>query len=214
MFAVHSMFLSDYRFSHKFTYLLWKKVQRCDMIILNYKFMRNVLMNDIGKRIKHAREKKKLTVEKIAKKMKIEPKLLLDWESGESEPDTKSANKLANILSVSGDYLLFGIDNASGVHTMFPTEGKPQPAGMDAILAFVSAMLLFVGIGGLILLFVITGSRLVTAGNLGFWEYFILSGTVYSAIGFVIIAVIGAAAGLVSIALMNKNKKKSKGKRK
>ena len=168
-------------------------------------------MNKIGERIKKAREAKKLSLEKVAKKLKIEQKLLEDWESGALEPDTKSANKLSNIFGVSSDYLIFGVDNASGIHTMFPSKGKPQPAGADAILSLVSALLLFIGIGGLIMLIVMTGSRLVTA-DAGFWEFFFLSGTVYSALGFIIIAVIGAVAGL--IALMISAKKKGKGKRK
>lgn len=171
-------------------------------------------MNKIGNRIKDAREKKKLSVEKVAKKLKIEPQLLCDWESGKSEPDTKTAGKLADILSVSSDYILFGVDNASGIHTMFPSKVGPQPAGADAILAFVSAMLLFMGVGGMVMLFVMTGSRLVTAGDVTFWEFFILSGSIYSAIAFVAIVVAGAVIGLISLYMMNKKKKNNKGKKK
>ena len=171
-------------------------------------------MNKIGNRIKSARENRKLSVEKVAKKMKIEPSLLEDWESGRNEPDTKSARKLSDILGVSSDYIIFGVDNASGIHTMFPSKTGPQPAGADAILAFVSAMLLFIGIGGAIMLFVMTGSRLVTAGDVTFWEFFILSGSIYSGIAFVVITVIGAAIGLISLSMMNKKKKNNKGKRK
>lgn len=168
-------------------------------------------MNKINERIKKSREAKGLSLEKVAKKMKIEQKLLEDWESGALEPDTKSANKLANILSVSSDYLLFGIDNASGIHTMFPSKGKPQPAGAESILTLVSALLLFIGLGGLVMLIVMTGSRLVTA-DMGFWEFFILSGSVYSALAFVAIAVIGAAVGIAALVIISK--KKRKGKRK
>ncbi len=170
-------------------------------------------MNNIGKRIKEAREKKKLSPEKVAKKMKIELSLYLSWESGENEPDTKSAGRLANILSVTSDYLLFGIDNATALHTMFPSKAKPEPAGAGAILAMVSAMTLFVGIGGFILLFVMTGSRLVTAGDVSFWEFFVLSGSVNSAVAFIAISVAGAVLGIVSLILIA-NKKKSKGKKK
>ena len=172
-------------------------------------------MHNMGKRIKSAREQKKLSVEKVAKKMKTDPQVLLDWESGASQPDADTAGKLANILGTTGKYLLFGVDTASGMHTMFPSKAGPQPAGKDAILALVSAMLLFIGFGGLIMLIVMTGSRLVTAGNLSFWEFFILSGSIYSAIAFIVIAVIGAAVGLVSLSMMKKNNKKNnKGNRK
>ncbi len=169
-------------------------------------------MNKIGERIKEAREKKNLSLEKVAKRMKIEPKLLSDWESGELEPDTKSARKLADILSVSSDYLLFGIDNASGIHTMFPSKGKPQPAGAESILTLVSALLLFMGIGGFVMLVVMTGSRLVSFGDVGFWEFFFLSGSVYSAVAFIVIAILGAVAGLAALHVIAK--KKGKGKRK
>ena len=72
-------------------------------------------------------------------------------------------------------------------------------------------MLLFIGLGGLIMLIVMTGSRLVTS-DAGFWEFFILSGSIYSALAFIAIAVIGAIVGLVALAIISK--KKGKGKRK
>ena len=68
----------------------------------------------------------------------------------------------------------------------------------------------FIGIGGIIIMFVLTGARLVTAGDFTFWEYFLLSGAADSAIGFVVITVVGAAVGLISIALMKKKKKGGK----
>lgn len=168
-------------------------------------------MNKMGERIKGAREAKGLSLEKVAKRMKIEPELVLSWESGESEPDTKSARKLADILSVTSDYLLFGVDNASAIHTMFPSKGRPQPAGAESILTLVSALLLFVGIGGLVMLIVMTGSRLVTAADVGFWEFFFLSGSIYSALAFIGISVLGAAAGIAALVVISK--KKGKGKR-
>ena len=168
-------------------------------------------MNKINERIKKSREAKGLSLEKVAKKMKIEQKLLEDWESGASEPDTKSARKLADILSVTSDYLLFGVDTASAIHTMFPTKGKPQPAGAESILTLVSALLLFMGLGGFVMLIVMTGSRLVTA-DMGFWEFFILSGSIYSALAFIAIAVIGAAVGIAALVVISK--KKGKGKKK
>lgn len=167
-------------------------------------------MKNIGKRIKTEREKKKLSVEKLAKKMKVEPQVILDWEGGVSEPDTKSVKRLSDIFFVPTDYLLFGVAQGSGVHTMFPSNGKPEKASAAALLAFAAAMILFIGIGGIIIMFVLTGARLVTAGDFTFWEYFLLSGAADSAIGFVVITVVGAAVGLISIALMKKKKKGGK----
>ncbi|MBQ8474820.1 MAG: helix-turn-helix domain-containing protein [Clostridia bacterium] len=174
-------------------------------------------MNSIGKRIKDAREQKKMSVEKLAKKMKTDPKLISDWESGALEPDTKSANRLASILSVTTDYILFGIDSAGGLHTMFPTNAKPEPASKSSILAFISAMLLFIGIGGLIMLFIVTATRMDIAGNTGFFGFFILTGTIYSALAFIGIALVGVIIGIISFILMKKEKKakkNSKGNRK
>ncbi|MBQ7836697.1 MAG: helix-turn-helix transcriptional regulator [Clostridia bacterium] len=167
-------------------------------------------MKNIGKRIKTEREKKKFTVEKLAKKMKVEPQVILDWESGESEPDNKSVKRLSDIFFVPTDYLLFGVAQGSGVHTMFPSNAKPQKASAASLLAFTSAMILFVGIGGIIIMFVLTGARLVTAGDFTFWEYFMLSGAVDSAVGFLIVTVVGAVIGLVSIGLMKKKGGKKK----
>lgn len=165
-------------------------------------------MNNVGTRIKTKREEKKLSIEKIAKKMKTDPATVSAWESGEAEIDTKSANRLASILSVTTDYLLFGIDSAGGLHTMFPSNTKPEPAGKGAILAFISAMLMFIGLGGIIMLIVMTAARMDLAGHTGFFQFFILTGTVYSAGAFLGIAVIGAVIGIISIFLIkNKNKK-------
>lgn len=164
-------------------------------------------MKNIGKRIQTEREKKKLTVEKLAKKLKVEPEDVLSWEKGESEPDNTQVKRMSDIFFVPTDYLLFGVAQGSGIHAMFPSKVKPQPAGAAAILAFVSAMILFIGVGGLVILFVLTGSRLVTAGNYGFWEYFMLSDTYISAIGFGIIAAVGAVIGIVSLVLHRKKKK-------
>lgn len=167
-------------------------------------------MKNIGKRIKTEREKKKLSVEKLAKKMKVEPQVILDWEGGVSEPEKASVKRLSDIFFVPTDYLLFGVAQGSGVHTMFPSSGKPEKASAAALLAFAAAMILFIGIGGIIIMFVLTGARLVTAGDFTFWEYFLLSGAADSAIGFVVITVVGAAVGLISIALMKKKKKGGK----
>ena len=167
-------------------------------------------MKNIGKRIKTEREKKKLSVEKLAKKMKVEPQVILDWENGESEPDTKSVKKLSDIFFVPTDYLLFGVAQGSGVHTMFPSNAKPEKASAASLLSFAAAMVLFVGIGGLIMMFVLTGAKLVTAGDFTFWEYFMLSGAADSAIGFVVITVAGAVIGLISIGLIKKKGGKKK----
>lgn len=148
-----------------------------------------------------------MTVEKLAKKLKVEPAVVLSWEKGESEPDNGQVKRMADIFFVPTDYLLFGVAQGSGIHAMFPSKVKPEPAGAAAILAFISAMILFVGLGGLVILFVLTGSRLVTAGNYGFWEYFMLSDTYISAIGFGIISAVGVVIGIISLILYRKKKK-------
>lgn len=167
-------------------------------------------MKNIGKRIQTEREKKRYSIEKLAKKMKVEPQLIVNWENGVSEPDNAQVKRLSDIFFVPTDYLLFGVAQGSGVHTMFPSKAKPEPAGAGAILAFVAAMILFVGLGGVVIMFVLTGSRMVTAGDVTFWEFFMLSGAVDSAIGFIVITVVGAVIGLISLYLIKRKGGKKK----
>ena len=60
----------------------------------------------IGHRIKLAREAKKLTQEQLAEIVDLSPMHVSVLERGQKPPKLETMIKLANILDVSGDYLL------------------------------------------------------------------------------------------------------------
>ena len=60
----------------------------------------------IGRRIKLAREAKKLTQEQLAEAVDLSPMHISVLERGQKPPKLETMVRLANILGVSGDYLL------------------------------------------------------------------------------------------------------------
>ena len=60
----------------------------------------------IGRRIKIAREAKKLTQEQLAEMVNLSPMHVSVLERGQKPPKLETLVKLANILDVSGDFLL------------------------------------------------------------------------------------------------------------
>ena len=69
----------------------------------------------IGRRIKIAREAKKLTQEKLAELVNLSPMHISVLERGQKPPKLETLIKLANILGVSGDYLLQDVIDYSKV---------------------------------------------------------------------------------------------------
>lgn len=60
----------------------------------------------LGERIKKKRKENKLTQKALAGILGIDHTTVSKWESNIYEPDTKTLNKLAELLSVSTDYLI------------------------------------------------------------------------------------------------------------
>lgn len=68
----------------------------------------------LGERIKRRRKELRLTQKDLASKMGLDNTTISKWESNTYEPDTKSLYKLAEILSVTTDYLLGRTDSPEG----------------------------------------------------------------------------------------------------
>ena len=62
-------------------------------------------MSDIGERIKQAREVLAISQAELARKTKLTPAAISQFESGEREPSYESLKRLASSLDVSMDYL-------------------------------------------------------------------------------------------------------------
>jgi transcriptional regulator with XRE-family HTH domain len=68
-------------------------------------------MSDLGKRLKEARKKKKLTQIEAAKLLGISNGTLSGYERNYRDPDTKTLENMANLYGVSTDYLLGRSEN-------------------------------------------------------------------------------------------------------
>lgn len=67
----------------------------------------------IGRRIKLAREAKKLTQEQLAEIVDLSPMHVSVLERGQKPPKLETMIKIANTLGISGDYLLQDVINHS-----------------------------------------------------------------------------------------------------
>ena len=63
-------------------------------------------MLDIGKKIKSLRKAQNITQEKLAAYLNISYQAVSKWENGTALPDITLIPKIANVFSVSADYLL------------------------------------------------------------------------------------------------------------
>ena len=63
-------------------------------------------MNNLGKRLKQLRKKKGLTQEELGKPFNLGKSTISQYESGTSRPDYNTLQKLADVFTVSTDYLL------------------------------------------------------------------------------------------------------------
>lgn len=79
----------------------------------------------ISEKIKFLREQKELTQSDLAKKLNITRSSVNAWEMGISVPSTQYIVELANLFSVSTDYLL-GVEKTSTIDIAGLTEKDVQ----------------------------------------------------------------------------------------
>lgn len=167
-------------------------------------------MTTLGERIKALREKKGLTPERLAKKLKVSVETLTAWESGDAQPDNKQAKDLAIFLSSTPGYIQFGVDNAAQVRTMFPNKTEPEKVALSSILFMVAAMLFFVGAAGIIMLLVLTATSMDALSLTSYWLYFEDRGFIPTIIVFGGIVAAGIIVGIIALIRRKKDKKEKK----
>lgn len=100
-------------------------------------------MNTIAERIISARKAKNLNQSELARALKVTPQAVQSWEVGKSQPKGPRIEALANILGVSVQYLITGMeaqrtqsitDKFSGLFLDEPTESQKQQARLSATL--------------------------------------------------------------------------------
>ena len=65
-------------------------------------------MGDIGTRIKKLRKIKNLTQQQLANRINVSSQVVSNWEREYSNPDHDDISRLAKVLEVSADYIIFG----------------------------------------------------------------------------------------------------------
>ncbi len=73
--------------------------------------MKNLFDINIGKRIKDARKRSKLTIEEVQKQTGISRQSLINYENGKGNPTLKNIMDLCNLYKISPNYLIYGDDN-------------------------------------------------------------------------------------------------------
>lgn len=60
----------------------------------------------LGRKIQRLRKQKGLTQEKLAEEAKVDPKTIIQMETGKRNPTLKTLQKIANALKISVDQIL------------------------------------------------------------------------------------------------------------
>lgn len=68
-----------------------------------------VNQKEMGQRLKKLRERKGISIEKLAEEMMVSPNAIYKWHRGDSAPDIQNIATLSSIYNVSTDYILLGI---------------------------------------------------------------------------------------------------------
>lgn len=111
-------------------------------------------MTPLTKRLKAALEKSALTYDEIDEKLGLEKGSAEIYASGKKEPDTETVKKLADLLGVSADYILFGVEKIGEMKAMFPNDAKTAPTPSSDWRFLVGAVLAFSGFAGFLLMFI------------------------------------------------------------
>ena len=66
-------------------------------------------MKDIGKNIKHLREKNKLSQEQLAEKLFVTRQTISNYETGRSRPDVEMLTRIADVLDADVNTVIYGV---------------------------------------------------------------------------------------------------------
>ena len=83
-------------------------------------------MNQIGKNIKRARSNQNITQDQLAEPLNVTRQAVSNWEIGKTQPDIETLTKIAEHLTVSTEFLIYGkeITKESDVKTYTWNWGK------------------------------------------------------------------------------------------
>ncbi len=116
-------------------------------------------MSPLTKRLKEALEKSTLTYDEIEEKLELEKGSVERYAKGKEEPDTETVKKLAPLLGVTADQILFGVERIGEMKAMFPKDAKVAPTPTSDWRFLIGTILAFSGFAGLLLMFMMYSSE-------------------------------------------------------
>jgi transcriptional regulator with XRE-family HTH domain len=111
---------------------------------------------DGRKNIKNFREQKGISQSELAEKLNVTRQAVSNWETGKTQPDIDTLHKIADILEVSIDELIYGNKRTNHVehkhyHIQNITDNAGKGIGFGAVLAIVISYVKWRSIGWAIL---------------------------------------------------------------
>ena len=91
----------------------------------------------VGKNIKRFREKASMTQQELGGKLCVTRQAVSSWENGKTEPDLETLGKIAEVLEVSAEELIYGETKTQPVVRTVTKEGGKSGLGFGAALAMV-----------------------------------------------------------------------------
>lgn len=121
-----------------------------DIVVLEIRLNRSITM--VGKNIKFFREKKNITQSELADKLCVTRQAVSNWENGKTEPDIEMLNKIASVLEISIEELIYGFKRETKIiNTKNVTENITKGVSFGAVLAMVISYVKWQSIGWAVL---------------------------------------------------------------
>ena len=110
----------------------------------------------IEKNIKKFREQKNISQVELADKLNVTRQAVSNWERGKTQPDIDTLHKIADMLEISIEELIYGNKRTNNVvhnhiHNTNITENVGQSVGFGAALAMIISYVKWQSIGWAIL---------------------------------------------------------------
>lgn len=122
----------------------------CGIVVLEIRLNMSITM--VGKNIKFFREKKNITQSELADKLCVTRQAVSNWENGKTEPDIEMLNKIASVLEISIEELIYGFKRETKIiNTKNVTENITKGVSFGAVLAMVISYVKWQSIGWAVL---------------------------------------------------------------
>lgn len=107
-------------------------------------------MSKIGKKIKFFREQKNISQSELAEKLNVTRQAVSNWETEKTQPDIDTLHKIADVLEVDIEELIYGIKRNMNV-IVEKKEAAETGVGLGVVLAVVISYVKWQSIGWAIL---------------------------------------------------------------